>query len=100
MTEVTEWASNSELVKRLFGKASRVALAHWILLRHEEFFLTEAQRAMIPFGIVGSAVSKDLSDFCTYHMLSSSSRDRRVYFQQAPTPLWDAYSAIALAAGL
>lgn len=98
MSEPRPWRVDPAVIKRLFGKASRVALASWILSRQDRaFYATEAQRDLVVFDIAPSGVTKDLEDFVKSGMLQRVPDGGKVYFNVVSNDLWRAFEAIVMA---
>ena len=86
--------SKSVVAKDLFGRPLRVVLAAWILDKGEPFYLQEAQQAMLPYGLSGSGVPKELRNFEAHGMLTELADGRRIYFSMLESPYWAALAAI------
>lgn len=87
------------LVKALFGRPVRIAVAAWILGRSDEaFFLAEAQSSLANLSEASSAVAQEVNRLASLGLLSKTSIDRRTYYTRLEHPMWQAFDAIVRAA--
>jgi hypothetical protein len=86
----------------LFGRALRLFVGHWILsLNGAQFFVTELVHACGPSH--GANGRKPLNDFVDLGMVAEVPSyvpgQRRKYYRQIESPLWDAVRAAVRASG-
>lgn len=92
--------ADKQVVKDLFGRPLRVALASWIISRAgDPFYVQQAQQAMLAVGEASSGVTKELRVFEAHGLLLAVQDGRRIYFTPIASPFWPAFEGIADACG-
>lgn len=88
--------------KALLGRPARAVLAAWILEQGgEEFFQSAATaRLQADYGEASSALIQELQKFTRLGMLTRMESPGKVWYQQAPSPLWDIMRLAAAEFGL
>lgn len=89
--------------KNIFNKPTRVAVAVWVLEREgRSFYQGEATQALSGKGEAISAVQTELERLTDWSMLTrvQPPGDRRVWYTQAPSDLWDVFRAAGRAFAL
>jgi hypothetical protein len=100
MVSTRPWdPTTRELVKALFGRAARIAVAGWILEREgDAFYLAEAQIALAATSEAPSAVANEVNHFARLGLLAKVHVDRRTYFTRTDHPMWEALREVVRAA--
>lgn len=89
---------DSELLKRLFGRPTRIHLALWVIGRDREpFYLLEAQTALLRDGHALSATRAEVQTLLHCGLLIETPDGNRKYYTPTESPWWDVFAHIGRA---